>query len=402
MKKSAFKTILLGYGLTLVAGCGCYHFRSSDYTYEVPKQLSDGINVSTLGIEKMDTSKIVELTKLILADTFPNIHSLLIIRNNKLVYENYFAGSDYLPEKGKYNYMNHTIDELHDCRSISKSITGACIGLAVKQGFIKDIDEPIFPYFPAYSKYFDSTKRKITIRNLLTMTSGLEWDEKISYSDSKNTEVQMDRSQDPIDFILSRPMVGEPGKEWNYNGGNPQLLEQILLKATGIKLDKYAEQYLFAPLGIKKYEWMHMINDMPAAAWGLRLRTRDLAKFGILYMNDGVWNNNQVIDKDWVQQSIGSVVPRISNQKNTNPGYGFMLWTYNINKENIPAMVTEANGNGGQSIFMCKRFNLMVVFTGGNYNRTDFFHNYFEAIGNYVFAAIQCGPEKFSFPCPHS
>ena len=397
----ALKNLLLFYLLGLFPGCGGHHFRSTDYVYIVPKQIHDGIEVSTLEKEKMDTSKIVELTKLILADTFPNFHSLLIVRNNKLVYENYFAGSDYLPERGEYNYRDHTIDDLHDCRSISKSITAACIGIAVKQGLIKDIDEPIFPYFTAYSKYFDSTKRKITIRHLLTMTSGLEWDEKISYSDSKNTEIQMDSSPDPIDFILSRRMVAEPGKEWNYNGGNPQLLEEILLKATGIKLDKYAEQYLFTPLGIKKYEWMHMVKDMPAAAWGLRLRSRDFAKFGILYMNDGVWNNNQVIDTGWVKQSVSPLVERPTNQKNTKPGYGYMLWTYYINKEGILALVTEANGNGGQIIFMCKRFNLLVVLTGGNYNRRDNFHGYWGAIDS-VFAALQCGPEEFSFPCLHS
>ncbi len=111
----------------------------------------------------------------------------------------------------------------------------------------------------------------------------------------------MDNSPDPIGFILSRRMVAEPGTEWNYNGGNPQLLEEILLKTTGKKLDKYAEQYLFAPLGIKRYEWFHMTRDMSASAWGLRLRSRDLAKFGILYMNDGIWNNTQDVDQDWVQ-----------------------------------------------------------------------------------------------------
>jgi CubicO group peptidase (beta-lactamase class C family) len=136
------------------------------------------------------------------------------------------------------------------------------------------------------------------------MTSGLEWDENITYLDPKNSEIQMDRSTDPIGFILSRPMAAEPGTQWNYNGGNPQLLGEILWKATGMKLDKFAQMNLFTPLGIKKFEWLSQIKDMPSAAWGLRLRSRDLAKFGLLYMNNGKWYNNQILDDYWAKQSL--------------------------------------------------------------------------------------------------
>jgi CubicO group peptidase (beta-lactamase class C family) len=375
--------------LPSVTQFGCYqpHYRSADYSYSKPKQLDDGLKTEYMYTAGMDTNRIVKLTKLILADNFPNIHSLIILRDNKLIYENYFAGTDEISGKGYAGYINHTMDSLHDCRSISKSFTSACIGIAVKQGLIRSIDEPIMSYFPGNAKYFDSTKKKITIRHLLTMTSGLEWDEKISYTDPKNSEIQMDGSSDPIVFILSRAMAAEPGSTWNYNGGGPQLLEEILWKASGERLDKYAEKNLFNPLGIKKYEWVHMVRDMTAAAWGLRLRSRDLAKFGLLYMNNGKWNDTQILDSNWVIQSLSPLVSR-STGKNTNAGYGFLFWTYNITIRNNAIEVSEANGNGGQIIFFCKPLNLLVVFTGGNYDRRDIVNNYYSALVNYIIPAV--------------
>ncbi len=374
----------------LIILCSCrhrHHSRSTDYTYSAPTQLGDGLQTASLGAVGMDTAKIVAMTKLILADTFPNIHSLLIFKDNKLVYENYFAGEDYVTGKGEVGYVDHTREDLHDVRSVTKSFNGACIGIAVQQGRIKSIDEPIYPYFPTYAKYFDSVKRKITIRHLLTMTSGLEWDEKTTYVDPKNSEVQMDGSKDPIGFILSRPMAAEPGTTWNYNGGGPQLLEEILYKATGQRLGKFAAQYLFAPLGINKYEWFDIKPGMTAGAWGLRLRPRDMAKFGLLYMNEGRWNGKQIIDKNWVQQSNSPLVPRPGG-KHTE-GYSFLLWTTELTKEFNPVAV-EAIGNGGQRILMAKsKGNIMTVMTAGNYDRNDILAKYWNALPNAVFAAVK-------------
>ena len=209
MTKAIARFLSLWLASSVLLSCHS-HYRSTAYSYVKPKQLSDGLPVDAMYNEGMDTGKIVALTKLILDNTYPNIHSMLILRHGKLLYENYFAGEDEIVSKGHAGYVDHTIDDLHDCRSISKSFTSACIGIAVKQGFIKSIDEPIYSYFPEYAKYFDPAKRKITIRHLLTMTSGLEWDEKISYNDSKNSEIQMDRSDDPISFILSRKLTSVP------------------------------------------------------------------------------------------------------------------------------------------------------------------------------------------------
>ena len=209
------------------------------------------------------------------------------------------------------------------------------------------------------------------------MTSALEWDEKISYLDAKNSETQMDRSGDPISFILSRKLTSVPGTVWNYSGAGATLLGEIIYKTIGEKLDKFAGKNLFAPLGIRKYTWRSMPynKNLIAAAWGLRLRSRDLAKFGLLYMNHGKWGNTQVLDSSWVAQSLSAQVSRPSESPNTPRGYGFQFWTDLLIQPRYKTDIPWATGNGGQLIFFWRAMDILVVFTGGNYNRDDIDNN---------------------------
>lgn len=383
MKKNLIYLLLL---LSLLS-CQKSYKRSTDYSYTKPIQLSDSIKVDYLYNTGMDTIQIINLTKLILSDTIPNIHSLLILKDNKLVYENYFAGNDEIVGK-KLGYVEHGIEDLHDCRSMSKSVTSACIGIAVKKGLIKNIDESIFPYFKKYQNDFDEQKKRITIRHLLTMTSGLKWNEDISYRDPRNTELKMDMSSDPIDFILSRPMVSEPGATWNYNGGNTQLLAEIIKSVSDLPIDKFAEQELFTPLGINKYEWLPLVKNMPAAASGVRLRSRDLLKFGMLYMNDGKWQDKEVLDTNWVKESLNSAITRPST-KDKNAGYGFQFWTFKETINGKEIEIQEAKGNGGQRIFFCKSLNLLVVITAGNYNNWEIKNDSKAVLLKYIIPAIK-------------
>lgn len=383
MKKITIYPLLL---LTLLS-CQQPHIRSTDYSYTRPVQLSDSIKVDYLYNTGMDTIQIVNLTKLILSDTIPNIHSLLIFKDDNLVYENYFEGNDEVIGK-KSGYIEHTIDDLHDSRSISKSVVSASIGIAVKKGLIKNIDMPIFAFFKQYQKKFDEQKKKITIRHLLTMTSGLKWNEDVSYRDPRNTELRMGMSSNPIDFILGRAMVSEPGSIWNYNGGNTQLLAEIIRTASGLPLDKFAEQELFNPLGINKYEWLPLTKYMPAAASGLRLRSRDLLKFGMMYMNDGKWQDKEILNSDWAEESLNSTITRPS-AKDKNPGYGFQFWTSKETINGKEIEIQEAKGNGGQRIFFCKSLNLLVVITAGNYNNWDIINDSKAILLNYIIPTIK-------------
>lgn len=376
-------TVLL-FAISFFIGCKQKNTRSTTYHYLTPDDLSDGINVANAIDYEVDTLKLVKLTELILSDTIPNIHSLLILKDNHLVYENYFEGED---EKigTKLGYVAHSKDELHDCRSITKSVTSACIGIALKKGLIKSIDTPIYAYFgQGYQNKFDNKKKSITIRHLLTMTSGLKWNEDVSYRDPRNTELRMDISSDPIGFILGRPMVNEPGKVWNYNGGNTQLLAEIIRIVSGLPLDKFAEQELFIPLGINKYEWSSLTKNMPAAASGLRLCSRDLLRFGMLYIEN---QERDILSKGWVEKSLNSSVTRPST-KDKHAGYGFQFWTYKESINDKEIEIQESKGNGGQRIFFCRSLNLLVVITAGNYNNWEIENDSKKVLTNYVIPAL--------------
>lgn len=320
----------------------------------------------------MDTSRIIRLTELILADSIPNTHSLLVYKDGKLVYENYFAGKDQKHGK-RLGYIEHSADQLHDCRSISKSVVSACVGIALQKGMITSIDEPLEKYFPELQDCTDSVKKKITIRHLLTMTSGLSWHEIGTYGSPFNPEIQMNLRFNPIRYVLKKSIDSVPGTAWNYNGGNTELLAEIIARQSGLTIDRFAEKYLFSQLDIQHYEWVPLVLDKrPSAASGLRLTSRDMLKFGILYMNKGKWNGAQILDSTWVEMSLKDHIDRtdLSKFDIKDGGYGYQFWTYSDTVGTKPINIIEAKGNGGQSILFCNSLNLMIVTTAGNYNRS--------------------------------
>lgn len=332
--------------------------------YTKPTQLNDGIATATLSGAGLNVAVLDSLTLQIDTGYFPNIHSLLICKDNKLVYERYFTGKDQLWGRD-LGVRKHGINELHDVRSISKSIVSACTGIAIAQRKIRSADQRVFDFFPEYKQYDTGTKSELRIAHLLTMTSGLQWNEEVPYDHPENSEIRMTNSPDPIDYILSRPMVAPPGKQWQYNGGTTQLLAAILERTTGKKVDAFAKAYLFEPLGIDTFRWTPFPGtDNPAAASGLRLRSRDLLKFGMLYHNKGKWNGRQVLPRQWVEQSFRTAI----SLPGSRIGYGFQFWTRRDTIRNQPLHIVAAVGNGDQRIYFDEWNNLLVVVTAGNYN----------------------------------
>jgi CubicO group peptidase (beta-lactamase class C family) len=222
------------------------------------------------------------------------------------------------------------------------------------------------------------------------MTSGLKWKEIGSYGSFFNSETQMDISFNPVRYILNRAIVAIPGTEWNYSAGNTQLLAEIIFRKSGMTIDKYADKYIFQPLGIHQCEWVNLtFRHIPAAASGLRLTSRDLMKFGLLYLHNGNWNGSQLLDSAWVKESFNSFVKRPDLSRYGIPagGYGFQFWTsaYTVNGRMIE--IAEAKGNGGQSIFFCKSLNLLLITTGGNYNKAD--SNPYLILTRYILPAVK-------------
>lgn len=347
------------------------------------QQQTEGIATSTMAVERVDADKIHALAVEIEKGTYPNIHSLLISRNNKLVYENYWPGQDE-HWANPVGVVPHSRDSLHDIRSISKSIVSACVGIAIQQGKIKNIDQKVLDFFPQYAAQDTGLKSALTVRHLLTMSSGLVWNEDVPYDNPENSEVRMIRSTDPVGFVLTRPMEAPPGKVWKYNGGTTQLLAAIIERTTGRKIDQFAKEYLFTPLGISQFEWMRYPGtDMPAAASGLRLRSRDLLKFGLLYSNNGVWEGKQVVPAAWVKASMEDQV------KSRGGAYGYQFWIWYDKVGDKQVRVVNCVGNGDQRIIFDKDNNLVVVITAGNYNKWSIPKNSAAMMREYIGPALE-------------
>ncbi|MEO0570623.1 MAG: serine hydrolase [Bacteroidota bacterium] len=335
--------------------------------------------IDSLIIEKMQDS--------IENGTYPNIHSVLILKNGKLVYENYFEGHD--EHWGdSLGIITHHKDSLHDIRSISKSIVSACTGIALHRGLIDSISQSVFDFFPEYQHYKTDMREEITIETLLTMTTGMEWNEDVPYTDPTNSEIQMTDADDPIAFVLSRPILTKPGKVWGYNGGTTQLLASIIEKTSGLNIHEFAKSYLFQPLGIEHSEWVDFPGlELPAAASGLRLRPRDLLKFGMLYANEGKWEGRQILTADWVKTSKQVFV---NFGRNNTIGYGYQFWIFKAETiaEGQNYLIPTAVGNGDQRIYIDEKHHMVLVFTAGNYNRWDIRKDSEAILADFIYPAL--------------
>ena len=312
-----------------------------------------------------------------------NIHSVLIVRGGKLVFEHYRAGVDQkwglsLPDAAQ------DPDIKHDVRSVSKSVTSLLIGIALERKLIADLDRPVFSYFPEYATARTQAKDGILLRHLITMSSGLEWDESTSYDSAHNSEVVMNLMPQPYRYVLDQELADEPGTVWNYNGGGVALLGAIIQKTSGKRLEEFAREALFTPLGITDFEWSTMRNRDASAAAGLRLRSRDMAKLGLLMLSDGKWNGKTIVSAEWVQESMK---PRFWIEFGH---YGYLWWLGSYRFANKWIDSTEANGLGGQRIIVLPALDMVIVFTAGYYDSINGWKATIPMVKDYILpAAVQ-------------
>ncbi|HUS00764.1 MAG TPA: serine hydrolase [Chitinophagaceae bacterium] len=354
---------------------------------EKPDQLNDGIQTGSIKEADINAGIIQAMTDSITNGTYINVHSVLIFRHNKLVYEKYFQGTDEIRLKGFVGLVDHHRDSLHDIRSVTKSVVSASIMIAIKMGKL-NLEQRLFDYFPEYSRLDTGLKRQIRIRHLLNMSSGLYWPE-------KNELMMKDPKQEVIDFILRQPITSTPGNKFEYNSSSTQLLAFILEKATGTDLISFTDKYLFKPLGIKNFNWSIEKNGLISAWVGLRMRSRDLLKFGMLYLNDGKWNSKQIIPSDLVAASIRKQIETSFSDSLVSIGYGYQFWTYSETIAGTRVIYAQAQGNGGQFIVIDKQAGLLVVLTSGNYNRNYELRKSSESIFiDFILPAMIYGREK--------
>ncbi len=335
-----------------------------------PVTLNDGWRTASADSVGIDSARLSALTASVRSWPELGVHAILIERSGRLVYEEYFDAFD--QRWGEpLGRVSMSREMLHDLRSVTKSVVSALVGIALNAGAIRTLDDPVIGWFPEYPDLATAERRRVTLAQVLGMTSGLEWNEDIPYTDPRNDEIRMTRDPDPLRYALSRPFVHEPGTEFNYNGGSTQVLAAVLSRATKTPLRDYVRKVLFEPLGITDFEWLGDVAGLPNAASGLRLRPRDLAKFGSLYLHAGRWNDKQIIPAAWVEQSTRrhfKFRPRTGPDAGGEFGYWYFWW-YNC----VPAAaglieVRAAVGNGQQRVFVMPGLDMVVTILAGRYN----------------------------------
>jgi CubicO group peptidase (beta-lactamase class C family) len=244
-------------------------------------------------------------------------------------------------------------------QSVSKTVTSVIYGIAITRGDFKaGLDTPILKYFDeAKVKNVNDRKRHITLKHVLTMTTGLDWNENVPYDDPRSDSSLMEATDDWVQYVIDKRMAAEPGKVFNYSSGNTELLAYIFQKETGQDIDDYGEKYLFAPLGIK-HHWKRTYMGVVDTEGGLFLNGEDLAKIGYLYLHGGMWENKQIVSREWVKESL---TPHITADDDGEPfKYGYKWWLYLTNGK----LVWMARGFGGQRLMVFPDENLIAVFTG--------------------------------------
>ncbi len=355
--------------------------KSTIYDYQTPAELNDGWDCTDLGSVGFDETRITQLVRQIKDGKHGDIHSLLIGRSGKLTLEEYFALNGAI--SGSY-VTGVFRDKVHQMSSTTKGVVSVICGIAIDDGFIPDVDEPIHRYLPEYANSFTEASKQISVKDMLTMQAGWEWDQfKYKWSDPRNNAAQMLKCEDVIKYVVERPLDAEPGKKFKYSNGVPTVLGRALGNAIGMELDEYAEQALFEPLGISAYWWTRYPDGSLETDGGLALRSRDMAKIGQLLLDNGDWKGNRIVSENWIWESTQG---RVSF--NRNHSYGYYWMEMKLNDEGVGERAVFIAGDGGQFIVVFPAIDMLIVITAGNYG-LDPTATYWKLIRNEIFPALK-------------
>ncbi|MEO1054640.1 MAG: serine hydrolase [Bacteroidota bacterium] len=321
------------------------------YKYAQPEELADGWKTNDLKSIAADTLRLSAFFNQIINEEH-KLHSILLVKDNQLMLEEYFNG--------------YATDRPHDIRSVSKSIKSLLLGIAIEEGIIDDINDPISKYLKSHTpeKNLDPRKENITIKHLITMSTGLDcndWDKK-----SKGQEDKVYKKKDWIQYTLDLPMINKPGEVSTYCSMGVIIMAEIISQASGMSIAEYAQSRLFSHLGITNVQWGDA-EDEGAIDSGksLYMTPRDLAKTGQLILNKGRWRGQQIVPEKWIAEATAPQTAITGIQ------YGYLWWTIPFRVNGKAVISKTATGNGGQYIVVIPEMNMVAVFTGGAYNSQE-------------------------------
>jgi CubicO group peptidase (beta-lactamase class C family) len=279
---------------------------------------------------------------------------IAIIRKGYIVGEGYFRG--------------FTSRSRHESFSVAKSFSSALIGIAIDKDMIDNIDEKVSEFYPEWKRPgTQEEKKRMTIKHLLTMTSGLQWNEEDYYRDRSQNDVyiMIGSVRDYIQYVLNKPTIHEPGQHWYYSSGDTTLLSGIIEKSTGMKAYDFALENLFEPMGLSDIIWLADPAGHTITAWGIQGTVREFAKFGYLYLKKGRWENQQLVPVNWVEESLQPISENVEK-------YGYQWWLLpalrGYKEANIPAKTFLAWGIFTQQIFVIPEKELVIVRLGNDRN----------------------------------
>lgn len=342
---------------------------------------SDGWTKTNPKSAGLSEARLTEMEKLIESGEFKKITSVLIARNGQLVFEKYWGGTG--------------VSDLQDTRSATKSVTSILTGIAIDQKKLGGVSETVFKFFPEKKPVQnpDPRKEKITIEDLLTMSSLLECNDWNTFS--RGNEERMYLIEDWLQFTLDLPVKGfapwedKPadlpyGRAFSYCTAGVFTLGCVLSKATGMTIEDFAKQNLFGPLGIAEVSWQFSPLNQAQTGGGLRLRSRDLLKLGQLYLNGGTWNGRTIVRASWIDQSTK---PHASIDEGVE--YGYLWWLKTFDPGDPKTHAYYMSGNGGNKIAVFPALDMVVVITSNNYNTRGMHEQTDRILTDFILPAAQ-------------
>ncbi|MFW9993618.1 MAG: serine hydrolase domain-containing protein [Candidatus Odinarchaeota archaeon] len=350
-QKSHFMTLFLSLIIVASGAAGGILWLN---LYTLPAGETRLLELSTPEEQGMDGAKVNQVIRWIEEHDYA-VDSLVIACNGKIVVEKHFSLGENL------NLVLPDGDSKHQICSCTKSLVSALTGIAIEKGYIESVNQKVVDFFPGRTiANLDSRKQDLTVEDLLTMRTGFDWWQPFStspdFKDRKTDPNLMYANPDWTQYALDRPMACEPGMSWVYCEGASHLLSAIIEQTTGKSTLAFAREFLFEPLGITDVYWPKAAEGVYYGGTGVYMKTRDMVKLGILYLNNGSWNGQQVLPAEWVVNST-----RTYHSFWENSGYGYQWWTFPESK------AYSAIGGAGQRIFVVPEHDLVVVLTGDIY-----------------------------------